>query len=153
MSDDESPSPKPGSYSDLARRMDRMEQNHERLSRDVSNLTGTVARVELNQTHAEKLSEVRFGALDQSVALIGSKLDNFMSRVEGIITGEISTAQMKQGEAIMVDYQQWRSRVEDRLDSHDKFEIQARFLARLGVLILTTNVVSLLVAVVAFLKS
>lgn len=119
MNDETTPTPKPGSYIDLSRRMDRMEENHAVLAKEVGTLTGTVARVELNQRHAEELTKLRFDAIDTSLGTVTGKLDSFVTRIEGIITGEITTAQSKQGAEIMADYQKWRASVEERFDRTD----------------------------------
>lgn len=108
--------PKPGSYIDLSRRMDNMEENHRVLSKEVGQLTGTVGRVELNQKHAEELTKLRFDSLDTSITSQSGKLDAFIQRIEGIITGEVQTAQGKQGVELVADYQKWRATVEERFD-------------------------------------
>jgi len=145
-----------------------MEQNHETLTREVSSLKGTVGRVEQNQVHAEELNKLRFASLDTAVGTLTTDLKGFMSRIENIISGEIETAQSKQGKAILADYQRWhdevdaklatvytpeqRMEIERRLDSHDKFETQGRLLARIGVLMLTSNVIAIIAAIAAVIK-
>lgn len=152
MTTAEESAPRPGSPTDLSRRMDRLEQNHEALVGQVVSLAGTVARVELNQQHAEELNKLRFGALDQAVGSIAEKLDTFMARVEGVITGEVQTAQSRRGQELVADYQQWRAGVEDRLDKHDRFETQGRLLGRIAVLMVTSNLIAIIAAVAAFMK-
>lgn len=137
---------------DLSRRMDRMEEKYDDLAREVASLTGTVARVESNQTHAEKLNELRFNALDTALSTVSGKLDGFMTRVESIITGEVETAQSKQGAALVADYQRWRADVEERLDKHDTFETQGRLLGRIAVLLFTSNVIAFVAALAALMK-
>lgn len=137
---------------DLSRRMDRMEEKYDDLAREVASLTGTVARVEQNQTHAAELNQLRFNALDTAISGVGGKLDSFMARVEGIITGEVETAQSKQGAALVADYQKWRAGVEERLDRHDTFETQGRLLGRIAVLLFTSNIIAFVAALAALLK-
>lgn len=132
--------------------MDRMEQNHEQVTRDLASLTGTVTRVELNQTHADELNKVRFASLDRSVEGVSGKLDAFMSRIEGIITGEIQLPMAREYDERRKDLAAWRDGVDGRLDGHDKFETQARLLGRLAIVLLTTNVISVVVAAIAFVR-
>jgi hypothetical protein len=132
--------------------MDRMEEKHDDLAREVQGLTATVARVELNQTHAAELNTLRFSALDTAVGGIGGKLDNFINRIEGIVSGEIVTAQSKSGAEMVEDYRTWRSGVEDRLDRHDKFETQGRLLGRIAVLLVTSNLIAFVAAIAAFVR-
>ena len=107
---------RPGTAADLSWRMDRLETNHESLSKEVGQLASTVARVELNQQHAEDLNKLRFTALDTSVAMIAADLKGFMARIDGIISGDVQTAQSRQGMAIIADFTKWRGEVNDRLE-------------------------------------
>lgn len=150
--DEQGATPRPGSTVDLSRRMDRMEEKHDDLAREVAGLTTTVGRVELNQKHAEELNTLRFSALDTAVRTIDTKLEQFMARIEGIITGEIQTAQSKQGAEILGEYQVWRTSVEARLDKHDTFETQGRLLGRIAVLLFTSNVIAFIAALAALVK-
>jgi hypothetical protein len=153
MSEDTTPSsPRPGSTMDLSRRMDRMEEKHDDLASEVRGLTATVARVELNQGHAEEVNRLRFGALDTAINGVGTKLEAFMGRIEGIITGEIQTAQSKTGTEMVEDYRKWRTDVEQRLDNHDKFETQGRLLGRIAVLLVTSNVIAIVAAIAAIVR-
>lgn len=137
MSDETTP--RAGSSADLSRRMDRIEEAH-------ASLATTVARVELNQQHAEELNKLRFSALDAAVGNVAGKLDSFMARVEGIITGEVETNQTRQGRALVEDYTQWRETVEARLDSADTLATQVRLLGRMAVLLPVGSIISAAVA-------
>lgn len=148
MTAEETP-PRPGSSIDLSRRMDRMEQNHEQLVKEVAGLTSTIARVELNQTHAEELNKLRFGALDVSVSNLGTKLDAFMARINALISGEV---RLPQNDALMKDWRDWRADTEGRLDEQAVLNGQVRLLGRLAVLLVSGNVVALVVGVAAILK-
>jgi len=132
--------------------MDRMEEKHDDLAREVQGLTATVARVELNQTHAAELNGLRFSALDTAVGTLTGNLAAFMSRIEGIISGEIVTAQSKTGAEMVEDYRKWRDEVEDRLNAHDKFETQGRLLGRIAVLLVTSNLIAFVAAIAAFVR-
>lgn len=143
--------PRPGSSVDLSRLMDRMEQNHEQLAREVSGLTGTVARVELNQKHAEELNKLRFDSLETGVGQANTKLDNFMARIEGLISGEVSTAQSRAGQELVEDYKKWRLTVENRLDGAESFQSQGRLVGRVIVLLLGTGWIGTVVTVIALL--
>src|SRR6478752_4035051 len=101
MTEQDAPTPRVGSTADLSRRMDRMEAAHDALGREVASLSDTIQRVELNQQHAYELNDLRFKSLDTAVGAIGTKLDSFMARMEGIITGEVQTAQAKNGERLV----------------------------------------------------
>lgn len=148
---DETPS-RPGSSQDLARRMDRMETKHEELAKEVTALTATVGRVEQNQTHATELNRLRFDALDTGMKSIGAQLNDFMRRIEGMVTGEVETAQTRQGRELVADYQQWRGETDDRLDSVETFATQGRFLGRVVVIILGGQALALIAAIAALVK-
>ena len=105
-----------GSGLDLAHRMDRMEAKHEDLAKEVASLSSVVARVEQNQSHATELSKLRFDALDAGLHAVSENLVQFQKRIEGILTGEVRTAQQAQGEAIVADYQKWRTSVDAFID-------------------------------------
>lgn len=97
--------------------MDRLEQNHEALARDVTTLSATVARVELNQTHASELNKLRFDSLDTSITGVAGNLTSFMARINSIIMGETKLPQAVQGEELVADYRKWRAQVDQRLDA------------------------------------
>lgn len=100
--------------------MDRLEQNHELLARDVTTLSATVARVELNQTHAADLNKLRFDALDVGLGTLKSTLDAFMARINGVVSGEIKLPQAVQGEQLVADYLAWRKVVDGRLEDGER---------------------------------
>jgi transcriptional regulator with XRE-family HTH domain len=168
MSEGNDLTPRAGSTQDVVRRMDRMEQKHEDLAREVGVLSSTVARVEQNQTHAAELNKLRFDSLDTGIGSVKDTLDRFMGRVEGIITGEIQTAQTKTGQEMVADYvkwrketderlsrtstPEWRDEVEKRLDSFDKFETQGRLLGRITVILLGGNAIAIIGVIAALLK-
>ncbi len=148
---DETPS-RLGSSQDLARRMDRMEQKHEELAKEVTALTATVGRVEQNQTHVAELNRLRFDALDTGQKSLAAQLTDFIRRVEGMISGEVETTQARQGRELVTDYQHWRATVEDRLDSHDTFETQGRLLGRITLVLIGGNAIAIIAAIAAIAK-
>lgn len=164
---DETP-PRPGSTVDLSRRMDNIERRQDNIETEVRTLASTVGRVEQNQVHAAELNKLRFDALDMGVKTLTADLTGFMARIDGIISGEIETAQSKRGAELVKDYMEWRdgvdarlaslytpeqkARIEERLDSHDKFEAQGRLLARIGVLLVSSNVIAIIAGIAAILK-
>jgi hypothetical protein len=149
MSSETDNEPRSGSGQDLAKRMDRMETSHAGLAAQVSGLTGTVARVELNQQHAEELNRLRFTSLEQAVGGVAGKLDAFMGRIESIFTGEVKLPMQQQGEELVADYKIWRGRVDDRLDAQDVLNGQVRLLGRLAILLVTSNVIAVAAAALA----
>jgi len=120
MSEAEDLTPAPtrvGSSADLARRMDKMEGRQDTLESEVRALTATVARVELNQNHATDLAKMTFNALDSGLKVLDGRCTMINKRIEGIISGEIETAQGRQGAAIMAEYLKWREDTIKRLDA------------------------------------
>lgn len=107
--------PRAGTYADLARRMDRMEQRHENLEGEVRNLTATVARVETNQEHATELNKLRFDALDNGLKAVSVQT----ARIESILAGEVETAVSRRNAELFAEYQDWREEVDKRLDEQD----------------------------------
>lgn len=132
----ETDTPRPGTGADLSRRMDRLEQNHETLSKEVANLTSTVSLVEANQRHADELHKLRFDALDSGLTSLRADLKGFMARVEGLISGEVQTPQTRQGQELVADYQRWRTSVEERFDTGESFQTQVRTVTRVALIIL-----------------
>lgn len=117
MSDDETVSrSRPGSGPDLAHRMDRMEQKHEDLAKEVASLSSVVSRVEANQEHARELNTLRFDALDTGLKSLSGQLGDFMRRIEGLISGEVETSATRQGRELVLDYQKWRGEVDGFMD-------------------------------------
>ena len=149
-----------------------MEAAHDSLAREVSSLSDTIQRVELNQQHAYELNDLRFKSLDVAVGTIGTKLDAFMGRIEGIITGEVQTAQAKNGERLVEDYyewrksvdaripdpnevteyRQWRKDVDTRMDQQDVLSTQVRFLGKLVIFATSGGVIAIITAVAALLS-
>lgn len=124
-----------------------MEVKHEDLAKEVAGLTATTGQVVLNQQHAEAINELRFKSLDTAVGQIGGKLDVFISRVEGILSGDIQTASSRQGLAIVEDYNSWRKDVDARLDAQDTREA-----SRKGVLSALTGAKGIILMVCAILS-
>ena len=100
-------------------RLSRLEAKYDDLAKQVEGAVHTIARVEQNQTHAEELNKLRFGALDTAVSTLSSDLKGFMARIDGILTGDVETAQSRQGRELIVDYQKWRAATDGRLDAQD----------------------------------
>jgi len=133
--------------------MDRMEVSHESLAREVAGLTTTIARVELNQNHAEEVNKLRFDSIATGLSTVDTKMSTFITRIESIIDGSASTAQSRAGEALVKDYQLWRETVEVRLDEADTLAIQLRFLSRIIVALTGGSLIATACAVyVAFFK-
>lgn len=107
-----------------------METRQDGMETELRTLAATVGRVETNQNHAEELNKLRFASLETSVNGIAAQLAAFISRMEGIITGEVQTAQTRQGAEIMADYMRWRKEVDaDRVNiwsKEKKQEIESR---------------------------
>jgi hypothetical protein len=95
--------------------MDRMETKHEDLAKEVATLTATTGQVVLNQQHGEELNTLRFKSLDGAVAGIGTDLKGFMTRMEGIISGEVTTTQGRAGQEMVADFVRWRKETDARL--------------------------------------
>lgn len=155
--DEQGATPRPGSTVDLSRRMDRMEEKYDDLAREVASLTGTVARVELNQAHQAELSKQSFAALDRGLDVVGGKLDAFITRVNGLISGEI---RLPQNDALMADWREWRNGVENKLElSEAKLGEQAvlngqvRLSANLLKILVGGNVVAIIGVIAALMKS
>lgn len=129
--------------------MERVERNHEALARDVNALAGTVQRVELNQKHAEELTKLRFDALDNGIRTVDKTLERFMDRINAIVSGEVKLPQAEQGEKLVADYLGWRDTVEKRLDSGAVFEAQGKLIGRIAMILLTSNVIAIVSAVLA----
>ncbi len=151
-----SASARPGTAADLSRRMDRMEIAHESLAREVAVMTTTIARVELNQSHAEELHKLRYEATTAAVSGVetelkqhGDRVTTFIDRIEKVISGETSTPQARQGEALVKDYQSWRETVEARFDAAETLATQVRLLGRLAMLLVGGSVITTAVAVYA----
>lgn len=134
-----------GSPADLSRRMDRLELNHEALTREVASLTSTVSRVEINQSHAEELNKLRFNALDTSVSNLSADLKTFMARIEGMIDGTVETTASRQGAELVADYQKWRREV-------DAFIARTTFLGRIAVIVLGGQALLILASLAAVVK-
>lgn len=108
-----------------------MEVKHEDLAREVAAQRNTLSRVEANQIHAEKINELQFAAMNtslgqintaidrldpqlpQKVTEIGTKLDKFMERIEGLMSGEVQTNQTREATELVKDYQMWRRDVDN----------------------------------------
>ena len=100
-------------------RLSRLEAKYDDLAKQVEGAVHTIARVEDNQKHAEELNKLRFGALDTAVSTLTTDLKGFMGRIEGIISGDVQTAQSRQGAELVADYQRWRAATDTRLDAQD----------------------------------
>lgn len=145
-SHDEQAPARTGSGPDLARRMDRMEQRQDSIETEVRTLAATVSRVELNQQHSTELSKLRFDAIDNGMRSGFSELGAFQTRIEGMLDGSIQTQQQRQGAEMVADYLAWRKNV-------DAFMTQGRFLGRLAVLLVSTNIIAIVVAVGAAINA
>ena len=145
-------SARPGTNLDMARRMDRMEAAHEILAREVSGLTTTIGRVELNQQHAEELNKLRFDAGSEAQKQLSTKLDVFIDRIEKIINGEVDTAQARQGQQMVADYLQWRKDVDADRDEAANVHTQLKLLGRIGIIIMSGSTITTLAALFTLLS-
>lgn len=136
---------RPGSAADLSRRMDRMEQRQEGFDQRLSSLAASVARVEQNQDHASELNKLRFDALDAGMRSLQIQLADFIKRVEGLVSGEVQTEQMRQGREMVADYQRWRDQV-------DADRAKLALLGRLAVLLVSSNVLAIAAAIYAVMN-
>jgi uncharacterized protein YukE len=159
MSDDATSAARPGSGVDLSRRIDRLETLHESLAKEVGGLSTTIARVELNQSHAEELHKLRYDSTAQALSQLegevkqgGDRLASFIDRMEKIMSGETATQQGRAGQQLVEDYQSWRKTVEDRFDAAETLAVQVRLLGRLGMLLVGGSVVTTALAVYAALN-
>ena len=133
-------SPRAGTFADLARRIDRIESRLDAQEVEFRSMSAAVARLSQNQDHATELSKLRFDALETGQRAIGAQLTSFMQRVEGLISGEVQTEQTRQGREMVDDYQRWRRDV-------DGDRAKVALLGRLGVLLISTNVIAIVVAI------
>ena len=145
MPDDDMPSTRPGSAVDLSRRIERLEHKYDEIA-------AVVVRVEVNQQHSEELNRLRFASLEQAigstgrdVAKVGTDLEGFMARIEGLISGEIQTNASRQGAELVADYQRWRREV-------DTDRARISFLGRIAVLLVTSNLLAWGAAIYALLR-
>jgi predicted transcriptional regulator len=150
------PMPKAGSFQDLSRRMDRMEQRQDDQAREMTTLAGAVARVEDNVKHQAELNKLRFDSLDTATVTIRETLERFMGRINAIISGEV---RLPTSEALLKDWSEWREEVEkrqaaseDRLAEQAVLNGQVRLLGRIAVLLVTSNVIAIFAGIAAFLK-
>ena len=134
MNQDADVMPRVGSTADVSRRVERLEAKQDELAADVTSLKGTVSRVETNQLHASELNKLRFDALDASIQSSTAKLDQFMTRIEGLISGDVQTNQTREAAAILADYHRWRQSVEERLGEPEKSPLGRTFMSRLQVM-------------------
>ena len=108
-------------------------------------MSAAVARLSQNQDHATELSKLRFDALETGMRGIGSQLAEFIKRVEGMVTGEVQTEQMRQGQALVTDYRKWRDEV-------DEDRAKLALLGRLAILLVSSNVLAIAAAIYALVK-
>jgi hypothetical protein len=80
-----------------------------RLETKYDELVQTVARVELNQKHAEELNRLRFDALDLNQKTLTTQVSEFIKRIDGLISGE---TEMPRQRDLMADWVKWRGEVE-----------------------------------------
>lgn len=99
-----------GSNADLARRMDRMETRQDTMESKVTDLTAVVTRVEQNQNHVAELNKLRFDALDTGVKTVDTKVSAFITRMEGLLTGEVQSHATE-------EYAKFRNSTESRLEA------------------------------------
>lgn len=136
----------------MARRMDKLESNHDSLRQEVSGLKSTVERVELNQKHAEEVNALHFAALNTGLTTMSGKFDAFVTRIDGIIAGEIQTAQSQQGQKILAEYLEWRKSVELEMEESRDFRTQTKTIGNIIKLLVAGNTIAIIAGVAAILK-
>lgn len=129
-----------GSYADLSRRVDKLEET-------VGSLSGAVSRVEVTVEHVRQLSELRFNSLETALKVIDGNLAGFMRRIEGVMTGEIETAQTRQGQKILADYEAFRERMEAHVEESNLIHASAAAKGEGVVLALSTGKAFLLLLI------
>jgi hypothetical protein len=138
--EESTPLPKMGTIADLARRMDRIETRHETLEGEVRALTNTVGRLEQNQLHGQELARLRFDAIDVGVRTNNAMLTDFIHKLDGIVTGDVKTYAARE---LDTDWTVWRSAVDKDRQNATEFITQGRFLGRLVLIVLSTNILAL----------
>jgi ATP phosphoribosyltransferase regulatory subunit HisZ len=111
----------------------------------VASLTGTVARVEQNQTHQAELNKLRFDALDTGLNALRADLTGFMKRIDGMIDGTIETTQTREGRAMVEDYRRWR-------DGVDEFITTTRTIGNVTRILVGGQALTIIVAIAALVK-
>ena len=136
--------------------MDRIEARQDTIESKVTDLASVVARVELNQIHADRVSDLQFKALDGAVKNIDGALERFMGRINGILSGEV---RLPQNDALMQEWRDWRDDVNKRLEqSEGKLDEQAvlngqvRLIGRITVFLVTSNIIAIIAGIAAVLK-
>ena len=122
MSDDEltpATPPRAGTFADLSRRMDRMELRQDNAENRLTELTASVTRIELNQSHATELSKLRFDSLDTGLNALKLQVSDFSKRFEGIMSGDIETPQLRQQRDLLANWSQWRHEVDELHDARE----------------------------------
>jgi hypothetical protein len=148
--DSTAPLSRTGSGADLARRMDRMEARQDATEAKLGDLTVIVTRVEENQKHSDTVAALRHDAMATSLGGLTSTVDIFIKRIEGILTGEVQTAQSKQGQALIADFTAWRSEVDRRLRTIDEEAVISRSKQQ-GVIFALSGAKAMLLLIAAFL--
>ena len=144
---------RPGSPSDLSRRMDRLEAAHEGQARELASLAGSVAMLSKDLTHAEENNKYRFELLGNNVASLGTDLKAFMSRIEGMIDGTVQTTQSRQAAETLADYYRWRKEVDEDRERQAVLAGRLDLLGRLAVLLVGGNALALIAAIYAVVQT
>jgi hypothetical protein len=125
-------------------RLSRLEAKYDDLAKQVEGAVSTITRVELNQTHAEELNKLRFGSLDSAVGSLSADLKGFMTRIDGLVSGEQTTAQ---GRQMLDEYMKFKTNTERRLDEQDVRNGQISLVARVTWGLLGANVIAIISAI------
>lgn len=142
-----------GSAADLSFRVERLE-------RDLSSLTGTVSLIERNQQHAEQLNKLRFDSLDKVVDALHGDLKAWMTRMEGVFTGEVQTAAARdlktakdtaerEGATVMADWTRWRAEVDDDREHAVVMAGQLSLLGKMVIVVFGSSALALLAGLYA----
>jgi len=119
--DAEQTPPRAGTYADLSRRMDRMENRHEDLVEDVRNLSVVVSDVRKDVQHAAELAKLRFDAVELTMKHGFDEAGAHRQRIESIINGDVVTPQAK---LIMDQYRQFTEQsIADRKSLNHRVEL------------------------------
>jgi hypothetical protein len=129
--------------------MDRIEQRQDGVEKEVRTLAATIGRVEVNQEHAAEVNKIRLDALDAGIKLVSVQVTDFMRRIDGMITGEVETAQSRSGRELVADYKKWREGIDKDRESQAVLNGQVRILGRLAVILVSSNLLAIAAAVYA----
>ena len=111
---DDSPSPRSGSTADLVRRVDRLENGQNELSRTVTSLESTTKLMQLEQSHLKELMTSRFSTMEAQQSTQGQKLDNLIEMIGKAMQGAPET-QSAYARQMMEEYRTFQAETRESL--------------------------------------